>query len=59
MSESEKFITLLNGAGKSARRMASRKKLPVAISENGEVKLIFPDKRVKVLRKTRNYKKAS
>lgn len=59
MSESEEFINLLNGAGKSARRKASRKKLPVAVSENGEVKLIYPDKRVKVLRKTRNYKKAS
>jgi hypothetical protein len=59
MSENEKFKKLLKGAGKSARQKASRKKLPIAVSENGEVKLIYPDKRVKVLRKSRNYKKAA
>ncbi|MBI4931832.1 MAG: hypothetical protein HY841_13805 [Bacteroidetes bacterium] len=59
MSENEKFKKLLKGAAKSARRKASRKNLPIAISENGEVKLIYPNKKVKVLRRSRQYKKAS
>ena len=59
MTEKEKFQNLLKLAAKSAKRKASRKKLPIAISENGEVKLIYPNKRVKVLRKSRQYKKAS
>lgn len=59
MSEKEKFKRLLKGAAKSARRKASRKKLPIAISENGEIKLVYPDKRIKVVRKLRSYKKAS
>lgn len=59
MSEKEKFQLLLKGAAKAARRKASRNKLPVAISENGEVKLIYPDKKEKVLRKSRKHKKAS
>ncbi len=59
MSEKEKFRRLLNGAAKSARRKAARKKLPVAISENGEIKLIFPDKKIRIIRKSRHRKKIS
>ncbi len=59
MSDTEKLQRLLKQAGKSARRKASRKKLPIAISENGEIKLIYPNKKVKVLRRSRKYKKAS
>lgn len=59
MSENEKFKKLLRGAAKSARQKASRKKLPFAISENGEVKLIYPDKKEKVLHRSRQHKKAS
>ena len=59
MTETKKLQTLLKRAAKSARRKASQKKLPVAISENGEVKLIYPNKRVKVLHKLRRHKKAS
>ena len=59
MSENEKFKKLLKGAAKSARRKAARKNLPVAISENGELKLVYPNKKVKVLRRSHQYKKAS
>jgi hypothetical protein len=59
MTATQKLQTLLNKAGKSARRKASRKKLPIAISENGEIKLIYPDKKVKVIRKAQKHRKAS
>lgn len=59
MTEKNKFLKLLKEAGKSARQKASRKKLPVAISENGEVKLIYPDKKVKILQRLKRNKKAS
>lgn len=59
MTEKNKFLKLLKEAGKSARKKASRKKLPVAISENGEVKLIYPDKKVKILQRLKRNKKAS
>ena len=35
--------TALQGVSKSARKKAFRKKLPVAISENGKTVLVFPD----------------
>ncbi len=44
MSEKEKFKQLLKGAAKSARRKAARKKLPVAISINGKIYLVYPGK---------------
>ena len=59
MSEKEKFKSLLKKAALSAQRRASRKKLPFAISENGEVKLIYPDKTVRVIHKARTRKKAA
>ena len=59
MSERETLKSLLKRAAKSARQKASRKKLPFAISENGEVKLIYPDKRVKIVGKPRPHRKAS
>ena len=59
MSESEKLQNLLSRAAKSAQRKATRKKLPIAISENGEVKLVYPNKEVKVLHRTHQHKKAS
>lgn len=59
MSENELFKKLLTTAAESAKRKASRKKLPIAISENGEIKLIYPDKKVIVLRKKTRFKKAS
>ena len=59
MTEKNKFLKLLKEAGKSAIQKASRKKLPVAISENGEVKLIYPDKKVKILQRLKRNKKAS
>ena len=59
MSEKELFKKLLTTAAKSAKRKASRKKLPIAISENGDIKLIYPDNKVKVLSKKAHPKKAS
>jgi len=44
MSEKEKFKLLLKGAAKSARRKAARKKLPVAISINRKIYLVYPGK---------------
>ncbi len=35
--------TALQGVSKSARKKAFRKKLPVAISENGKTILVFPN----------------
>jgi hypothetical protein len=52
------FKNLLAKATRSARLKATRKNLPVAISENGEIKLIYPDKKVKIIR-PKHYKKAS
>ena len=49
MTKHEKFQNLLSQAGMSAKRKASRKKLPIAISENGEVKIIYPGKKGKVI----------
>ncbi len=49
MTEKEKFRNLLKRAAGSAKRKATRKKLPIAISENGEIKLIYPDKSVKIV----------
>jgi len=37
------FSNAIAGAGASARKKAFRKKLPVAISENGKTILIYPD----------------
>lgn len=59
MSENDLFKKLLTKAAKSAKTKASRKNLPIAISENGEIKLIYPDKKVKVLGKKTRFKKAS
>jgi len=57
MNKKPSFKVLLSKAAGSARRKASRKKLPIAISENGEIKLVYPDNKIKVLH--RNHKKAS
>lgn len=59
MSESQKLRNLLTRAGKSAQRKATRKKLPIAISENGEVKLVYPDKKVKVIHRSPRNRKAA
>ena len=37
------FREAIAGAGTSARKKAFRKKLPVAISENGKTILVYPD----------------
>ena len=51
MTKLEKFQNILNSAALSARKKAFKKNLPIAISEKGWVKLIYPDKRVKVISK--------
>jgi hypothetical protein len=50
---------LLEGASRSARLKAYRKNQPIAISEDGEVKLIYPDKKVRVIHKAAKVKAAS
>ncbi|MBS4029138.1 MAG: hypothetical protein KGZ58_10965 [Ignavibacteriales bacterium] len=55
MSEHERFKILLKRAAASAKRKAVRKRLPVVISEDGEVKLVYPDKKVKVLHRTQQH----
>ena len=59
MSEGEKLQKLLTKAGLSAKRKAALKKLPVAISENGEVKLIYSGKKVKVVHSKEDNNKAA
>jgi len=51
MKNSESFTDLLKSATESVKRKAHRKKVPIAISENGCIKLIYPDNKVKVARK--------
>lgn len=51
MTKLEKFQNILNSAALSARKKAFKKNLPVAISEEGQVKLIYPNKRIKILSK--------
>ena len=58
MSEKDRFKDLLKRAAKSARQKAGRNMLPYAISENGNVKLIYPDKSEKIVHKHRSHKKA-
>jgi hypothetical protein len=57
MKKEDSFKALLKKAAKSARTKAARKKLPVAVSENGQVVLIYPDKSRKPVNSVR--KKAS
>ncbi len=40
---------LLKSASQSVERKARRKKIPIAISENGIVKIIYPDKSVRII----------
>ena len=42
---------LLKSASKSVVRKARRKKLPIAISEDGIVKIIYPDKSIRIISK--------
>jgi hypothetical protein len=49
MDKKSSFKVLLSKAARSARLKASRKKLPIAISEDGEIKLVYPNNKVRVL----------
>jgi hypothetical protein len=49
MKKETSFKTLLKNAAVAAKRAAARKKQPYAISENGKVLLVYPDKRQKVV----------
>jgi len=59
MTEITTLKNLLKGAALSAKRKAKRKKLPIAISENGEVLLVYPNKKVKIVHKLSERKKAN
>jgi hypothetical protein len=48
---------LLKSATKSVERKARRKKVPIAISEDGIVKIIYPDKSIKILSRSVRKKK--
>lgn len=52
MKKSESFSDLLKSASESVKRAAHRKKIPIAISEDGCIKIIYPDERIKVVAKT-------
>jgi hypothetical protein len=56
MEKKPSLKALLSKASGAARRKASRKNLPIAISENGEIKLIYPDNKVRVLHKKKHKK---
>lgn len=59
MKRKPDLIKLLKKAALSARRKASKNNLPIAISENGQVKLIYPDNSEKVIHQSPKRKKAS
>jgi len=52
MKKRESLSSLLKSASESVKRTAHRKNVPIAISEDGCVKLIYPDNRVKIISKT-------
>lgn len=56
MTENEKFLLVLEKATKAAQRKALSKGIPYAISVNGEIKFIHPDK--KTVRRKHAAKKA-
>jgi hypothetical protein len=56
MTESEKFKTLLKGAAKSAQRKAARKGIPYAISINGKIEIIYPEKSIKTRKRKHKVK---
>lgn len=58
MKEASSLKHLLVKAARSARIKAARKKQPIAVSENGEIKLLYPNNKEKVIYKSR-HKKAS
>lgn len=49
MKNKTSFKTLLKKAGVATKRKAARKKRPVAISENGNVVLVYPDDSRKIV----------
>ena len=49
MKKKQSFKTLLKKAAVLIKRAAARKKQPYAISKNGEVILVYPDKSQKVV----------
>lgn len=51
MKKSDSFSTLLKSASESVKRTAHRKKVPIAISQDGCIKLIYPDKRIIIISK--------
>jgi len=57
MKKSEYFPALLKSASVSVKRAAHRKKIPIAISENGLVKLIYPGNKSKVVARSSHSKK--
>ena len=59
MKNTTSFKTLLKNAAISTKRKAARKKQPVAISENGNVILIYPDKKRKIVYTSPKGRKAS
>ena len=52
MKKSGSFQELLESASESVKRTAHRKKIPIAISEDGCIKIIFPDKKIKIVSRT-------
>ena len=57
MKEKNEFQDLLKRAAISAKNKATRKNLPIAISENGEVVLIYPTKKKGAVQKKITLKK--
>ena len=59
MKKNIPFKTLLKNAAISTKLKARRKKQPVAISENGNVVLVYPDQTTRVVYRAPKHKKAS
>ncbi len=56
MNKKPSLKVLLSKAARSARLKASRKNLPIAISENGEIKLLYPDNKIRILHRKKHKK---
>jgi hypothetical protein len=52
MKKPASFPDLLQSASKSVKKIAQRNGRPIAISEDGQVKIISPDKKVQRVRKS-------
>jgi hypothetical protein len=57
MKKTESLPELLKSASESVKRTAQRNGVPIAISEDGQVKIINPPKKIKRVNKKSHHRK--